>query len=79
MCAAGGAAVAKTGAEGVYCGVDLTSGASFALKARDGATRASEAVARWLFDRWGFLDHQSTPLYNARGIEVGSVRVVNTP
>lgn len=36
--------VVKVGAEGMFCGVVLTEGVGFALKARDGALRAAEAT-----------------------------------
>ncbi|EAU42212.1 hypothetical protein FP2506_05221 [Fulvimarina pelagi HTCC2506] len=45
MEAAPGRVFAKTGADGVYCGVIPELGLGFALKIDDGATRAAEALA----------------------------------
>ena len=45
----------KTGAEGVYCGVSFE-GYAFALKARDGASRASETATAAILRYLGGLD-----------------------
>lgn len=75
--AAGGSAVVKTGAEGVFCGVLPGSGTGIALKARDGARRASDAVVGWLLARSGVpTADEPTVLRNHAGIAVGEVRVV---
>lgn len=50
-----GRVVAKLGAEGVYGGVDRTSGLGFALKAEDGALRACEVALVGLLDRLGVV------------------------
>ena len=50
-----GKVVVKTGAEGVYCGACLNTGFAFALKVKDGATRASELAAAILLQRLGGL------------------------
>jgi L-asparaginase II len=76
MEASSGIAV-KTGAEGVFCGVHPESGLAWALKARDGATRASEAAVLWLMRDLGFVvDVEVDPVRNHAGLEVGGVRVV---
>jgi len=76
MEASSGIAV-KTGAEGVFCGVHPESGLAWALKARDGATRASEAAVLWLMRDLGFVvDVDVDPVRNHAGLEVGGVRVV---
>jgi L-asparaginase II len=72
----GGAAVVKTGAEGVFCGVLPATGVGIALKARDGARRGSEAAIGWLLGRLGVLDGDgSGSLTNHEGTRVGEVRV----
>ena len=85
MGAAPGRVFAKTGAEGVFCGAVPELGLGFAIKAEDGATRASEAsVAAWLAallrphdaalaERYEALSRH--PLRNWQGTEVGEVRV----
>tara|TARA_Y100001970_G_scaffold15841_2_gene17789 strand:+ start:1159 stop:2109 length:951 start_codon:yes stop_codon:yes gene_type:complete len=76
MEASDGDAAVKTGAEGVFCGVDLRAGFAFALKARDGQTRAAEKAAEWILDRLGCIDFVSpTVLRNWAGTAVGEVRV----
>ena len=73
---AGGAAVVKTGAEGVFCGVLPAAGVGIALKARDGARRGSEAAITWVLGRLGVLDGDgSRPLTNHAGTRIGEVRV----
>lgn len=85
MEAAPGRVFAKTGAEGVFCGAVPELGLGFAIKAEDGATRASEAsVAAWLAvllrphdaalaERYEALSRH--PLRNWAGTQVGEVRV----
>ena len=71
-----GAAVVKTGAEGVYCGVVPATGVGIALKARDGARRGSEAAITWVLGRLGVIDGNGTyPLTNHADTRVGEVRV----
>ena len=73
---AGGEAVVKTGAEGVFCGALTGTGVGIALKARDGARRGSDAAITWLLDRLGVIDGAGPiPLTNHAGIRVGEVRV----
>ena len=55
MESAEGDAAVKTGAEGVFCGVDLRAGFAFALKARDGQARAAEKAAEWVLDRLSLI------------------------
>ena len=75
MEASSGLAV-KTGAEGVFSGVHVESGLAWSLKARDGATRASEAAVLWLIRDLGFaVDVDDEVLRNHAGREVGTVRV----
>ena len=76
MESAEGDAAVKTGAEGVFCGVDLRAGFAFALKARDGQARAAEKAAEWVLDRLGCIDFaEPTILQNWAGTAVGEVRV----
>ena len=76
MEASGGTAAVKTGAEGVFCGVDLQDGFAFAVKARDGQARASEMAAEWILDRLSCIEYASPKsLRNWTGTEVGEVRV----
>ena len=79
MEAASGDAAVKTGAEGVFCGVDLREGFAFAVKARDGQARAAEVAAEWLLDRLGCIEF-ATPhtLKNWAGTNVGEIRVSPT-
>ena len=73
---AGGAAVVKTGAEGVFCGALTETGIGIALKARDGARRGSEAAITWVLGRLGVIDGDgSIPLTNHADTRVGEVRV----
>jgi len=72
-----GRLVVKTGAEGVYCGIALDSGAAIALKVRDGATRASEMAIAWAMAELGAgVPPRPQALRNWGGTEVGSIRVV---
>jgi L-asparaginase II len=75
--------LAKTGAEGVFCGALPEQGIGIALKCDDGATRAAEVamaamVARFLpvsDDERAALDRFVRPaLRNWNGIEVGGLR-----
>ena len=73
---AGGDAVVKTGAEGVFCGVDLRTGHAFALKTRDGEARGAEVATEWLLDRLGCIDFAAPRLLrNWSGETVGEIRV----
>ena len=80
----GARVLAKTGAEGVYCGALPEQGLGIALKCDDGATRASEVamaatVARFLpmsDDERAAMGRFLRPtLRNWNGIEVGGLRV----
>jgi len=76
MESADGAAAVKTGAEGVFCGVDLREGFAFALKARDGHPRAAETAAEWILDRLNCIDHASPKvLTNWAGTNIGEIRI----
>lgn len=77
-----GAALVKTGAEGVFCAALAGLGLGVALKADDGATRAGEAmmaaVLAWLMPehaealrRWSDM-----PVLSRRGARVGEVRAI---
>jgi L-asparaginase II len=79
----GARVLAKTGAEGVYCGALPEQGIGIALKCDDGATRAAEVtmaaiIARFLpvsDDERAALDRFVRPmLRNWNGIEVGGLR-----
>ena len=75
MEAASGDAAVKTGAEGVFCGVDLREGFAFALKVRDGQARAAEVAAEWLLDRLGCVEFAAPQtLKNWAGTSVGEIR-----
>ncbi|MEM9467624.1 MAG: asparaginase [Actinomycetota bacterium] len=68
----------KTGAEGVFSGVHVESGLAWSLKARDGATRASEAAVLWLMRDLGFrVDVDDQVIRNHAGLELGVVRVAS--
>jgi L-asparaginase II len=82
MTALKGAALIKTGAEGVFCAAFAGLGLGVALKVDDGATRAAEAmiaavVARLLPEheevtrRW-----TNAPVVTRRGAKVGEVRAL---
>lgn len=76
MEAGAGRVAVKTGAEGVYCGIALESGAAVALKARDGATRAAEMAIEWALAELGAADPpEPIVLRNWSGTEVGAIRV----
>jgi L-asparaginase II len=79
----GARVLAKTGAEGVYCGALPEHGLGIALKVDDGATRASEVamaamVARFLpmsdAERDAMSRFLRPALRNWNGIEVGGLR-----
>lgn len=79
----GARVLAKTGAEGVFCGVLPEQGLGIALKCDDGATRASEVamaavIARFLpmsdAERSAFDRFLRPALRNWNGIEVGGLR-----
>ena len=83
----GARVLAKTGAEGVFCGALPEQGLGIALKCDDGATRASEVamaavIARLLpmsEDERGAVGRFLRPaLRNWNGIEVGGLRVSET-
>lgn len=72
----GGRLVVKTGAEGVYCAIAIESGSAIALKARDGATRASEIAVEWAIAELGVGDPpEPLVLHNWAGTVVGEVRI----
>jgi len=81
MRAMAGAAVVKTGADGVFTGILPDRGLGFALKVDDGAARASECAAAALLVRLGAADaahplvaaHLVAPLRNRRDITVGRI------
>ncbi len=74
--AAEGSVVVKGGAEGVFAAAVPGAGLGMALKARDGASRASEAALLWVLADLGFgVDVTLDPLRNVAGTEVGEIRV----
>lgn len=77
MQAAGGAAVVKTGAEGVYMAALPAQGVGLALKARDGAGRAAEIAVARLLARFGVIPEALArrPVRNVRGLDVGELRI----
>jgi L-asparaginase II len=77
-------AFVKTGAEGVFCAALPEEGLGVALKAADGASRASEAAMAHLLDRFGVLDEAARgalerrlhpAIFNRAGRLVGAIRV----
>jgi L-asparaginase II len=78
----GGAALVKTGAEGVFCAALADLGVGIALKADDGATRAAEAMmaaalAQLLPQHRAELSRRAKkPVVTRRGVEIGEVRAV---
>lgn len=83
MTAAGGAIVAKGGAEGVHANALLELQAGFVLKTIDGAARAVPPATLALLGRLGALDalakerlsgHARPPLRNVAGRAVGELR-----
>ncbi len=86
MEATGGAALVKTGAEGVYAAAIPAKGLGIGLKVRDGATRASQAAVIAVLRRFGGLSDDAlcqlnayavAPLLNRRELLVGEVRVAS--
>ncbi|HEX2256893.1 MAG TPA: asparaginase [Afifellaceae bacterium] len=82
VAALNGAALVKTGAEGVFCGAVPSLGVGIALKCDDGAARAAECamaavLARLLPEQADALAAWTDrPLTNWNGISVGGVRAV---
>lgn len=82
IAASSGAAICKTGAEGVFTGTLLDEGLGFALKIDDGATRASEVLMASLLHRFSrraafraVLEAEvAVTVTNAAGREVGVIR-----
>lgn len=84
MTAAKGRIATKTGAEGVHFAVDRKTGTGIALKAEDGAKRASDATMGQLLVHLGLLEdsgaailkpHLSPVILNAAGETAGGIRV----
>jgi L-asparaginase II len=82
LAAGRGRLVAKTGAEGYYAAAIPDRGLGLALKAEDGASRASEAAVTALLRRFGGLDDEAwaqlgpraaPPIVNRRGIVTGAL------
>ena len=82
----GARVLAKTGAEGVFCGALPEQGLAIALKCDDGATRASEVamaavIARFLpmpgEERSALNRFLRPALRNWNGIEVGGLRATD--
>ncbi len=82
MRAAGGHAVVKTGAEGVFVAILPGKRLGMAVKIADGATRAAECVITALLVRHGILDANDPAaaqwmrptLRNCAGLDVGQIR-----
>ena len=71
-----GGSVVKTGAEGVYCGTVPDDGLGIALKARDGAGRASGMAMEWILGTLGRMNEgHDDPVRNVAGTVVGTIRV----
>ncbi len=75
MAQASRATAAKGGAEGVFCALVVHEGLGVAVKARDGAHRASGAAVRHLLDRLGVVTAGPESLTNWAGTQVGEIRV----
>jgi L-asparaginase II len=77
-----GAALIKTGAEGVFCAAFAGLGLGVALKIDDGATRAAEAVMAAVVARLlpeheeGARRWSNAPVVTRRGAKVGEVRAL---
>ena len=77
-----GAALLKTGAEGVYCAALPALGLGVALKCDDGSTRASEAMMAAILagllpeHETALADWTRAPVLSRRGARVGEVRTV---
>jgi L-asparaginase II len=84
MRATNGRVAVKTGAEGVFAGIVPDRGLGIAIKADDGATRASEALMAACLTMLGVLDadhsvaraYVDAPIKNWEGLVVGRRRVV---
>jgi len=76
--AAGGRAVVKTGAEGVFVGILPEQRIGIALKVSDGATRASEAAMAALLVRMGVLDADDPAVRRRMRAEIRNRRDVLT-
>jgi L-asparaginase II len=82
MAALAGAALVKTGAEGVFCAALRDLGLGVALKADDGATRAAEAMMAAVLSRLlpqhaaALSRRTNAPVSTRRGVKVGEVRAV---
>jgi len=78
-----GAALTKTGAEGVYCAALAGLGLGVAIKVDDGASRAAEAImaaaiARLLPEQAeGVRRWTHAPVVTRRGAKVGEVRALS--
>jgi L-asparaginase II len=77
-----GAALIKTGAEGVYCAALPRRGIGVALKCEDGSTRASRAMMAAILAQL-FPEHEAAlrrwtqaPVPTRRGAKAGEVRAV---
>ena len=76
-----GAALVKTGAEGVFCGTVPNANLGIAIKCDDGASRAAETVMANLLLVLGRQDNATLrkwanpPLLNRRGIRIGEIRL----
>lgn len=81
----GGAALVKTGAEGVFCAALGGLGLGVALKVDDGATRAAEAmmaavIARLLPEHTEFLHRwTNAAVVTRKGVKIGEVRALTAP
>lgn len=80
-----GAALVKTGAEGVFCAALAGLGLGVALKADDGGTRASEAMMGAVIGRL-LPEHAekvrrwtNAPVPTRRGVKAGEVRALASP
>jgi L-asparaginase II len=74
---AGGAAILKTGAEGVYMAAVPGQGLGVCLKIADGASRAAQAAMAAVLERLGLpgLSELATaPVVNVAGLRVGEIR-----
>ncbi|MGI9611539.1 MAG: asparaginase [Acidimicrobiales bacterium] len=75
--------VMKTGAEGVFMAALPERGLGVALKADDGAARASDAAIRAILGHLGAIADEAVqppPITNKSGVDVGAIRVtVTTP
>ena len=78
-----GAALLKSGAEGVFCAALDGLGLGVALKCDDGAERAAKAmmagVLAWLLPEHGegLRRLVEAPVLNRRGVRVGEIRALS--